>query len=720
MRAGRAAAAGLAALLGSAPDGRSAPAAAPDPGAIAHAARAGEPVRLDGRLDEPAWTAALPIGPLVQTDPHEGAPASEETEVRVLFDADTLYLGILCRDRQPRAIVATQLARDADLEADDRVLVVLDPLLDRRNGFFFEVNALGARADGQVSNNAEERTKDWDGIWDARAVRTAEGWSAEIAIPFRTLRFAASRTEWGFNVERQVKRRQETDRWAGARRDAWITNLAVAGRLVGLEGMRQGRGLDLRPFVSAGERSASAEAKAGLDVFKTLTPTLSSSLTVNTDFAETEADARQVNLTRFSLFFPEKRAFFLEGGGVFDVAGLQASEEFRPFFSRRIGLVGDVEVPILAGAKVVGRAGGYNVGLLGVRTRRSEAASVGGESLLAARLSRNLFRESWVGVLATHGDPEGTGSNTVLGADARLATSRFRGGRNLSLDLYAFRSSDAAVGRPGHAVGFKLDYPNDLWDVALAAREISDGFRARLGFVPRPGVRRAEAYVAFQPRPARWGVRQLFFEVEPSVTTDLRGRVESWSLFTAPINLRTESGEHLEANVIPELERLDAPFEISPGVMLPAGRYRWTSYRAEVNTATRRRVVLDLELMTGGFYGGRRHGIEAALTVKAHGRWVLAVQLEGNAIRLPQGDFDTRVLSGRADCNFSPNTSWSTLVQYDSESRNLGAQSRFRWTARPGRDLFLVLNRGWVRREDGRYLPEFDRGSVKLQYTVRL
>ena len=283
-----------------------------------------EAIRVDGVLDPKEWEMAGTIGALVQRDPVEGAKASEDTEVRVAFDADNLYFGILCRDRTPSAIVATQLARDADLDVDDRVTIVLDTFFDQRNGFFFSVNPAGARADGQISNNEPEPSLEWDGIWDARTRVTDEGWVAEVALPFKTLRFRPGQTTWGLNVERQIKRLDERDRWANPRFDAWISNLAEAGQLGGLVGLQQGRGLDIRPYVSGGRETSDATAKVGPRRVQEPDPSLTASLTVNTDFAETEVDARQINLTRFGLFFPEKRTFFLEGAGVYDVAGLPA------------------------------------------------------------------------------------------------------------------------------------------------------------------------------------------------------------------------------------------------------------------------------------------------------------------------------------------------------------------------------------------------------------
>jgi hypothetical protein len=278
-------------------------------------------MRIDAVLDEPGWSSIAPIGRLLQQEPNPESDPTEETEIRVLYDEDNLYFGILCRDREPSAIIATQLGRDANFDVDDRIVVLVDPFFDFRNGFFFEVNPQGARADGQVANNAEQRSLEWDGIWEAAARVTDQGWIAEIAVPFKTLRFKPGQTTWGLNVERTIKRRNEVDRWASPRREVWLTNLSMAGRLTALEGVEQGRGLDIRPYVSAGADDGDGKAEVGVDVFKNITPSLNASVSVNTDFAETEVDERQVNLTRFPLFFPEKRAFFLEGSGVFEVAG---------------------------------------------------------------------------------------------------------------------------------------------------------------------------------------------------------------------------------------------------------------------------------------------------------------------------------------------------------------------------------------------------------------
>ena len=692
---------------------------------IAVAREVMDAVRVDGVLDEPDWSRAPTIGPLVQSEPTQGVPASEDTEVRLLFDSETLYVGILCRDRTPSAIVATQLARDAELDVDDHVTIVLDTFFDQRNGFFFVVNPAGARADGQISNNARELELDWDGIWDARTQITVEGWVAELAIPFKTLRFNAGQTVWGLNVERQIKRLEEISRWSSPGPDMWVANLATAGQLTGLAGIQQGFGLDVRPYVAGSRETDDEKFKVGLDAFKGIAPNLTASLTVNTDFAETEVDEREINLTRFGLFFPEKRSFFLEGTGTFDVAGLGADDEdadLIPFYSRTIGLLRGQEVPILFGAKITGRQSGFNVGLVNVQTRDTmlEEGPLAGQNLLALRVSRNIFEQSSIGTIATFGNPTGAGRNNLIGADLRLATSRFRGGKNLSLDVFGLRTDDAASGEIDYAYGFLVDYPNDLWSANLGFKRIGDGFKPAMGFAPRTGIRKATLAIAFAPRPGHFGIRQLAFEQESEVITNLDGRVDNWQIRLVPLSVRTDSGEEFEYSVQPTFERLVEPFEISDNVIIPPGSYRWMEHEVEASTASKRRGVMEFEYRWANFYGGTLHQISSELILKPSAHFSLLAQMERGHVSLPSGDFVTQLFSGGVDYAASSDVTWSNLIQYDSDSRILGFQSRFRWILKPGNDLFLVVNRGWFRDLHGRYLPRFDRGSAKLQYTIRL
>ncbi len=686
--------------------------------------RIAEEIRLDGVLDEPAWTLVPTIGRLLQQEPNPESEPTMETEVRVLFDADHLYFGILCRDDEPSAIVANQLSRDAELRSDDVVVVIVDPFLDQRNGFFFEVNPAGARADGQVTNNAERRTLEWDGIWNAASRITDQGWVAEIEIPFKTLRFKPGQTTWGFNVERTVQRWNEVNRWASPRREAWLSNLATAGRLTGLDDIQQGRGLDIRPYVSPSRADGDNALDVGIDVFKNITPSLNASVTVNTDFAETEADNRQVNLTRFPLFFPEKRTFFLEGAGIFEVAGLPAGRrsDLIPFFSRRIGLLEGEEVPIIAGVKLVGREKGFNIGFLDVVTDDVEIPDYGfveKQNLLVARVSRNLFTQSWIGGILTHGNPTGTGSNMLAGLDARFATSKFRGDKNLIFDMYFLGTKDETLDATGTASGVKLDYPNELWDIGLTADRIGESFRPALGFVTRTGVIRFRPAAQFRPRARGIGIRRFNFQLFPELWFDLDGRLLDYEIRAAPVNFETESQERIEFNVIAEQQTLDEPFEIRDGMLIPEGRYRWTRYRGEVSTAEYRRWAVELLYEWGAFFTGSRRQLQLELVLKPSRHLHLELRSEINDVELDEGAFDTQVYEAGVNIGFSPDLSWANLVQFDNDSNLLGLQSRFRWILKPGNDLFVVVNRGWERELDDRFRPVSNQFSLKFQYTFR-
>jgi hypothetical protein len=685
-----------------------------------------EDIRIDGRLDEASWNIAVPIGTLTQVLPQEGAAAGEKTEVRILVDDSALYFGVICFDRAPSAIIATQMTRDAELEVDDSVSIVLDPFFDQRNGFFFTVNPVGARVDGQISNNAEFTNFDWDGIWHARSRITDTGWIAEIVIPFKTLRFKPGQPDWGLNIERTIKRNNETDRWAGARRDIWLTNLAEAGCLKGIPDVRQGLGLDIRPYgLILRKEGNDWKADGGLDVSKNLTPNLNASMTLNTDFAETEVDARQVNLTRFDLFYPEKRAFFLEGAGVFEVAtkGGIPFPDLIPFFSRRIGLMdgedGPVEVPIIAGGKITGRQSRFNIGLLDVRTGDVDEIGLSGQNLFAARISRDFWRQSYVGGIFTRGNPTGEGQNSLVGIDARLATSGFRGDKNLSLSVYAFRTDDEFSDTADYAAGFALEYPNDRWFGIISWKQIGENFNPALGFVPRTGMRKANGMFMFRPRPEKAGIRQITFHVFPELITDLDNRVDNWRFDISPFEVELNSGDKFEIQLQPQFERLPFPFPISRDVTIPEGSYQFTRYGFEVETATKRPWVVQFEADFGNFFNGRRRTFEFKLILKPSHHLLLGLGVERSDIRLVQGRFFTQLFSLRADYNFTPDISWTNLVQYDNESRILGFQTRFRWILQPGSDLFLVWNRGWFRTYEHDYISSFDRGTLKLQYTFR-
>jgi hypothetical protein len=680
-------------------------------------------INIDGALTESEWAQAAAIGDILQREPKPGEAATEQTIVKLLYDDHNLYIGAICYDSAPDRIIATQMARDGDLSADDRVEILIDTFHDRRNAFYFATNPLGALVDALVIENGQTN-RDWNAIWHVRAQKFDRGWSAEFAIPFKSLSFNRGSRTWGFNFSRSIKRKFEEGRWAAARLDVNFFQVSEAGEIHGLEEARQGRGLDVRPYLSGKwTRDHLADTRdrdfnGGVDLFYNITPSLKWTSTINTDFAETEVDNRQINLTRFPLFFPEKRAFFLENAGVFNFSN--TGSDLLPFFSRRIGLLAGREVPILFGTKLTGKVDRYDVGILGARTRETDF--IDAKNFFVARIKRNLFEQSYLGGIYTEGDPSRPTSSRTLGADLRLATSRFLGGeRNFQIDAFAVKTFNEGSEDKDLAYGFSVNYPNDLWDLELGWRQIEDNFRPALGFVPRPGVRRLNLGVEFKPRPKNFlSVRQMFHEFFFNRFTRLdTHRVESWRLFTAPVNWRFNSGDRVEFNYVAQFERLFQPFEIADGVVIPAGDYRFTRWRAEFGTSSKRRVKVDGTWWFGSFYSGHSDEVEVEVQFKLAPHFQMSLETEQTFARLREGNFVARVFGLRADYSVSPFLTFFNLVQYDNESRDLGWQSRVRWILRPGNEVFLVFNQGWIRQQDGSFRSARTGLAGKVQYTFR-
>jgi len=555
-------------------------------------------ITLDGSLKETAWESA-PVLRLTQQSPRPGAPSPFKTEVRIVVTNDKLYFGFTCHDPQPQRIAIHSMQRDGDMSGDDTVSLVLDPYGDHRTGYFFQINSTGARVDGLISG-AEDVSLDWDGIWDARTQRTRDGWTAEIVIPTRTLSFTRGLDGWGLNVERYVARDRSTFRWSSPTLDSFLYDLSRAGVLAGLRGLEQGHGIEVSPYVTSRNvarfhgADRAWQAATGGELTWKATPQLVTVFTANTDFAETEVDTRQINLTRFPLFFPEKRAFFLEGANQYEF-GLGLSEQFIPFFSRNVGLFNGNQIPIDAGVKLNGRIGRWNVAALDVQTRDTTTSAGGfvpGTNLLAGRVSYDLTDKFRVGTIFTNGTPHGVGSNHLIGFDAVYRTSMFHKDKNFAVDGWTARTEGDVGPGDRQGWGFKIDYPNDLWDCYTSFNNYGDALDPALGFLPRLGIRESESYCAWQPRPRKDGplgwVRQAFVENQFRYITDLRGRLESWNYFFAPINVRMETGDRFEFNYYPQTEVLTAPFEIAPGVVIPPGSYQFTRWRWEAQTSPHR------------------------------------------------------------------------------------------------------------------------------------
>jgi hypothetical protein len=701
------------------------------------AVRAEQNPRIDGLLDDPVWTSAAPIDGFRMVEPRPDGDPSEKTEVRVLYDEANLYIGIFCHDSEPGRIAANTMAHDSggssqrmgwgrppSAASDDIVRILLDPFQDRRTAYVFSINPRGARSEGLVY--AGSASLNWDGIWEARSRILADGWSAEIRIPFKSISFKPGLSVWGLNIERTISRKQETIRLSGTTPDSNFNNPNEAAVLTGIEGIKQGRGITFKPYglVSAAGGGPESEGTdwtvdGGFDLYKSFTPNLVGVASYNMDFAETEADERRINLTRFPLFFPEKRMFFLEGSEVFSFS---SSISFTPFFSRRIGLFEGSQVPVLFGAKVYGKIGNTNLAVLDVQT--GESGDLPGRNLLAARMTQNIFAQSKVGWIFTNGSPTGE-RNSLAGVDFNYSSSKFLGNKNVMLAAWAaYNWNEREEGRH-HGFGFRADYPNDLWNVQTTYAYYGEALDPGLGYMMRRGIQTAYARVAYQPRPSGgfFGrfVRQFFFDASADYYWDLAGNLETSRLTASPLSFRTESGEQIETSVVVNRDVLPFDFEVAEGVVLPAGPYDFTNVRLEFATSRHRPVSIDTSYNFGEFYSGRYDDINLGVTLKYKGYATLAFDANLVRGRLPEGNFSENVYQLKLDVFLSPDLGLMNYVQYDDISRLLGWNARLRWQISPGNEIYLVYNKNWERRWDptSRFAPLEGRGVLKISLSIR-
>ncbi len=648
---------------------------------------------IDGRLDDAAWTAAACVDDFRQVEPVEGGVPSERTEMLLLYDADFLYVAFRCLDRDPGAIVGTQMRREADLGPDDRISFVVDPFFDRRNAFFFEMNPAGARGDALIEDNTRIR-KDWDGIWYGRASIDDRGWFAEIAIPFKTISFDPGTTRWSFNATRFIRRRNESVRWASPSRDTSFNSIADAGIIEGIHDIRQGAGLDVKPYGlttlkrdHAGDRDG-VDVDAGLDVFLKFTPQLTLSLTINTDFAETEVDDRQVNLTRFPLFFPERRDFFLQDAGIFNFGGINVNP--LPFHSRRIGLGPNGEtIDILAGAKLTGRVGNLNLGLLDVQMKHDPV--LGDKNLLVARASVNVLEQSTIGGIFTYGDPRTPDENWVGGLDFNYRSSSFLGDKTLEGHAWVLHSDSTNMSSSA-SYGLKLAYPNDRVSWRMGYSLIDDDLDAALGFVPRRGIHEYFANWRYRWRPKSDVIRSIDTAVDLFLVTDLSEDVESRDLEFDILRIDTHAGDAFQVSYSLEREVLADGFEISDGIVIPVGDYRFDRYSIGASSSAGRPVDVSVSWSGGDFFSGTRDAYVAGASWRVSNQLTIGGDLEFNDVRLDEGRFITRLVRTRAQVYFTPDLSWTTFLQFDNGSETLGVNSRVHWIIEPGNELFVVLN----------------------------
>ena len=665
--------------------------------------RASEPPSIDGRLDEAVWDTAARIDSFTQQEPSVGEPATERTEVRMLYDANALYVAVHAYDRDPAGVIATEMRRDSlRMLEEDNFQLILDTFRDSRSGYMFVTNPLGAKLEQQVfeegggnaRGSASNINRDWNGVWSAASQRTSDGWTAEIMIPMVTLRSPDVESQvWGINFMRNIRRKNEQVYWAPIPKPYGLTQVSLAGTMGGMTSLTRGLDLRVKPFVVTGGRRDRSDGNVtrdalrdvGVDLKYGLGSGLALDVTLNTDFAQSEVDEQQVNLTRFPLFFAEKRDFFLENSGQFTVSNQGTDRMMDLFFSRRIGLSDSGQpIPIIGGARMTGKVGGHNLAVMDIQT--DSAAGSPGENFFVGRYSKDLFGRSKVGGLVINKEAAGSRHfNRTVVADAVLAPTR-----SLSFHTFLARTSTPGVTDGQQAFHARALFLNTKWNSYAEYTDIQDNFNAEVGFVPRTGIRTSKVHIERNPRPGGWiRVMEPMFTV--TNTTDQHNRLLTRRLHHM-VGTRLRNGAYINVVHNRIFDRLDVPFVLQNTVTIPVGEYRFNQWTFSFNSNPSRRFYALTTWSPQTFYQGTRRDAEATFGVRASSRVSAELSLQRNDVDLPWGAFVVHLGIARFDYALSPRMTVRSLSQFNSLTRQLSTSVRYNFIYKPGSDVFVVYD----------------------------
>jgi hypothetical protein len=676
------------------------------------AVRLERPLQIDGRLDEEIYQTTVPIDRFEQQVPDEGAPATETTQAWILFDDENLYFSARCIDSHPERVVANEMRHDSVniFNGGDSMTLVLDTFYDHRNGVLFQTNPLGAQREQQIADG--QYIESWNTVWDVKSARTRDGWSTEMVIPFKSLRFRDSGPQtWGINFRRVIRSKNE---FAGvtpmpaAFGGPGLAQMQMAATLVGLAIPTRTRNLELKPYAvgssttdltSANPFRNDGDGDVGIDAKYGLSRGLTADVTVNTDFAQIEEDLQQINLTRFNLLFPEKRDFFLEGQGIFAFGGRNLAgrgsggdSDDVPimFFSRQIGLARGQTIPVIAGGRVTGKAGAFDIAALNIETARSATVAVPATNFSAVRVRRDILRRSNVGVIATARHTGAAGTSLLMGADASFRLSP----NNTILGYYA--RTDVAE-RPGQAASYRgrFEYAGDRYGLSAEHLMVGARFAPEVGYTRRENFRRNTATARFSPRlRASRYMRKLTWQSTFTYDTDAdRTRVENRSL-DGSFGIEFHNGDQASVQYVGEYELLPASFRIAPGVTVPQGGYDHRTVSASYSLASQHLLAGRMAASRGAFYDGTRTEASYSGRVAMLPQFAIEPSVSLAWVRLPYGDFDARLVANRT--TYTPTTRLfiSSLVQFNVDAHTLSSSVRLRWEYRPGSDLFVVYSDG--------------------------
>ena len=666
-----------------------------------------EPLEIDGRLTEPLYETVDPISDFVQNEPRYNAPATERTEVWLAFDDANVYVSARAWESEPDRVVVNEMRRDSfNIFQNANFGFILDTYYDKRSGVLFQVNPLGGRMDGQVASEGNYNG-DWNPIWEV-AVGTFEGgWTAEVAIPFKSLSYQPGRSQiWGFNARRINRWKNEVSylvQVPAGYGNRGISFPSFAATMVGLEAPPSSRTLDVKPYLISdvtsdvpSNISNEVGGDVGLDVRYALTQNLSADFTLNTDFAQVEADEQQVNLTRFSLFFPEKREFFLENQGLFNFGGTGGfgggNTTPRLFYSRRIGLEGGREIPILAGGRLTGRAGDFSVGVINIQTEADAERDVPATNFTVARVRRDILRRSWIGALLTSRSdtPGRLGSAQAYGVDASFAFYE-------NLEFLGYFAQTRNPGVEGDDTSFRaqMEYDGDLWSATVDRLGIGANFDPSVGFMRRRDVQRTFAQVAYSPRPVGIdSIRQFTFQGQLQYAESNAGVVETRQ-YEGQFQIAFENSDEFQVQYGDEYELLPFDFRVADGVIVPRGGYEADVAQVSYTLGQQRLASGTWTVSRSQFYGGHNWAFGYS-SGRVNVRPQMAVEpgLSVNRVATPFGDFTTTLVTSRVTYTLTPLMFVSGLTQYNSARNSLSANIRLRWEYQPGSELFVVYNEG--------------------------
>ena len=676
----------------------------------AEAYRTYQSIEIDGEFNEEDWQNAKTITRLIQYEPAEGELISQPTEIRILYDAKEIYFGFTCFDDDISKMVANEMRRDGSgrdgLRENDHVSILLDTYNDRRNGFYFRVNPLGAKEDMALINSGESRNQAWDAIWKCSTKINENHWTAEIGIPFSQLRFSKSdNMTWGLNLGRSLMRNQEDATWAPlSKAHGFFARYRtdVIGSLVGLEGITPPRNLELLPYVLPGVNRIEEDKQTdgvfgyGLDLKYGIASNLTADLTYNTDFAQVEADQEQVNLTRFSLFFPEKRPFFLEGAGLFDF-GIPRTSFRRPpplllFYSRRIGLEEGRAIPIIGGGKITGKAGPYGIGMLNVFTNKfldetdpEEIIDVSRTNYSVLRLTRDIFSGSRIGLIGINKQDTDT-YNRASGLDFT-----YRPVDSFDVRGLWARTFEADVTGQNNAL-----YVGSTWrnrDLRLEGlyMDIGENFNPGVGYIQREGIRRINGQMRYSPRLGKFGVRQIYTGPEIDFILNQDNQLETQEIRLTNY-FRFESGSYIGFLPKRTTEHLDEDFEIRSGVIIPQGEYSFTEMMIRGSTDDTKALTGQYSVNFGNFYNGSKWGFTLDAGFKPNGRLNVQPIFQFNRVTLPQDAFNASIFGARVGYSFSTTLFAKIFAQWNSDDDIVVTNVLLNYIYRPGSDFYLVFN----------------------------